>query len=261
MKSLDIATVATNNYVDYWINLALSAEKYLVLPITVTLHVFTDNPKKCQSIKNDLKNVSVEIYEIESLKWPEATLFRYKIFTKFQSSFKADYLMHLDADMLIHRDFLEILEKSVTKNDVSLVSHPGFFRPRFSKKVVFYIRNFKYLLADLRSLILSGGIGSWETSKKSSAFVPRSLRSHYVCGGTWLGKSTALKKMITELAICVDVDLMNGVTAIWHDESHLNSWASRNKFNLLSPSFCADPSYPQLEGLPIYIEAIDKKKL
>ena len=41
----------------------------------------------------------------------------------------------------------------------------------------------------------------------------------------------------------IDEDFSKNIIAIWHDESHINNYVQKNreKFNILSPSFC----YPQ----------------
>ena len=257
MKSIDIVTVATNNYVDYWADMVKTAEKFLDVSCHVTMNVFTDNPAWCESIRSCTEKLSIQIFEIESLKWPMATLLRYNLIDKFAPALKSEYIMHLDADMLIKRDFTVPLIHYEDKYDVSLVSHPGYFRPKSFKKIVFYSRNRRFIFRDAIAKIRLGGIGSWEISRESRAYVPRFKRKVYVCGGTWLGKSKAIKEMVAQLSREVDLDLKKGVIATWHDESHLNKWASINKFNLLTPSYCADPTYPQLEGLPIFIEAVD----
>jgi hypothetical protein len=260
MNSLDIVTVATNNYVDFWIDMVKSADKFLDKSCKVKSFVFTDNLQKCLSVQKELKNIAIEAIEIESLKWPDATLLRYKIFAQNSSLLESEYTMHLDADMLIRNNFIAALDKIDPKDNMFLVAHPGYFRPKGLKRLKFYLRNPKVLSSDLKSKALIGGVGSWETSTDSTAYVARNERKVYVCGGTWMGKSNAIKKLFSELAEKVELDKQNGTMAKWHDESHLNRWAGQNDFALLPPSFCADPTYKQLEGLPVYIEAVDKNK-
>ncbi len=260
MQSLDILTIATNQYVDYWIQMVKSADQVLGRTCKTKAIVFTDDIEKCLSIQNNLHNISIEAISVESLKWPDASLLRYKIFDQYSLHLNSEYTMHLDADMLIHNDFIAPLRNLITEYDISLVAHPGYFRPKGFKRVEFYLKNLDYLSRDLKSMVLIGGVGSWETKKDSSAYVPRNRRRVYVCGGTWIGKSSSIKKLFSELAGDVERDKKSGTMAIWHDESHLNRWAAENNFNLLSSSFCFDPTYKQLKGLPIYIEAVDKNK-
>jgi hypothetical protein len=53
-------------------------------------------------------------------------------------------------------------------------------------------------------------------------------------------------------------DTTNSIIPKWHDESILNFWLTLNETTLLSPSFCFNPRYPQLKGLPEFIRAVDK---
>ena len=260
MQSIDIVTIATNQYVNYWIEMVKSVDLAFNKDSKIRAIVFTDDIEKCLSIQNDLNNITVEAISIESLKWPDATLLRYKIFHQFSYYLISEYTMHLDADMLVHRDFIAPLCNFKSKYEISLVAHPGYFRPKGFKRFKFYLKNPVFFSRDLRSKVLIGGVGSWETAKESSAYVPRNQRKVYVCGGTWIGKSSSIKKLFSELAGDVERDKKSGTMAIWHDESHLNRWAAENNFNLLPPSFCFDPTYEQLEGLPMYIEAVDKNK-
>ena len=57
----------------------------------------------------------------------------------------------------------------------------------------------------------------------------------------------------------VDEDMNNGIIARWHDESHLNWYASRNvRYRLLNPSY----AYPEDVKLPFKekIKVLDKAK-
>ncbi len=260
MDSLDIVTIATNQYVDYWIEMVKSADLSLDSSCEIKSFVFTDDKEKCLSVQESLRHIAIEVISIESLKWPDATLLRYKVFHQFSSRFESEYIMHLDADMIVRKDFIIPLRSISNTKDVLLTAHPGYFRPKRLKRVKLYLKNPEILIQDLKATIKIGGVGSWETSKDSSAYVPRNNRNVYVCGGTWLGKSSPIKKLIKELAENVEDDKKNGKMAIWHDESHLNRWAIENDFYLLQPSFCSDPTYKQLEGLPVYIQAVDKSK-
>jgi hypothetical protein len=103
-----------------------------------------------------------------------------------------------------------------------------------------------------------GGLGTWENRKKSSAYVPRRSRKVYVCGGFWLGKKSSFEKLVSKLDAETNIDLANGVVAKWHDESHLNKWASENACTVLEPSFCYDASYIWLKNLPEIIQAVRK---
>jgi hypothetical protein len=258
--SLGVLTVATNVYIDYWREMAFSFNANIKLNEKVVLHVFTNQIDQVEKFKAELKNVRVVGHEIANYKWPEATLLRYRIFEEFARELPEEFLMHLDADMVINQPPLEIILKALTKSPICLVSHPGYWRP---KKLIdrshLYRKNARFFLNDLRMMFKSGGLGSWETDKNSVAYVARRYRRNYVCGGIWFGEKNSFLKLVSELSHNVEVDSERNRIAVWHDESHLNYWASKNLYHLLDPELCFDSTYPQLEGLIPTITAVDKK--
>jgi hypothetical protein len=187
-------------------------------------------------------------------------LLRYLIIDKFKEQYFEDILMHLDADMLICENFIDSIRFDELIGGIGLVSHPGFWRPRGVTRVRLYLRFPKRLLTDIQRVFLFGGLGTWETRKNSSAYVRRWDRRNYVCGGVWLGVRSNFSSLVSTCASNNELDLARGEMAIWHDESHLNWWAAQNEFTLLSPSYCFDPTYPQLASLPKLIQAVDKRQ-
>lgn len=167
--------------------------------------------------------------------------------------------MHLDADMIVKRSPLNDIFTATEINSMCLVSHPGYWRPRgLVDKTRFYLNNPRMFLIDLRMLTKMGGLGSWETNQQSTAFVSRERRRNYVCGGTWFGKRVNFLELVSKLSENVAQDLQSNKIAIWHDESHLNSWAASNFHLSLDPKFCFVDGYPQLRGLDAVIMAVDK---
>lgn len=256
---LGILTVATGDYLEYWSQMIDSAQLSLKnLETEITFHVFTDRTKDAATFARKIQLFNFKIHEIPSYRWPEATLLRYRIIDKFKDQYFDDILMHLDADMLICADFINSINFEELIDGIGLVSHPGFWRPKGMTRVRLYFRFPKRLLIDMQRVFLLGGLGAWEIRKNSSAYVRRSDRRNYVCGGVWLGVRSNFSSLVLSCASNTELDLTQGEMAIWHDESHLNWWAARNKFTLLSPSYCYDPTYPQLASLPNLIQAVDK---
>jgi hypothetical protein len=256
--TLGILTVATNEYLSYWKSMARTAENFLSPNIDVTLHVFTDDPLMALQIQKETPRLIIKTHQIPAYGWPEATLLRYKIFNQFTSDFTEDVIMHLDADMLFRAFPPAHIFPNGSGLGIFLVAHPGFWRPRGLGRMKFYLNHPIRLYRDFRMYFSIGALGSWETTKSSTAFVQRDRRHNYICGGTWFGGRSAMLKLIFELEKNVEIDNGNSILAKWHDESHLNWWASEHDFTLLTPSFCYDPEYPQLASLPEYIRAVDK---
>jgi hypothetical protein len=257
MISLGILTVATNQYVEYWKNQARSISDANITGLDVTLHVFTDDTEAVDSFSEKL-NVRVTSHEIPSLGWPDATLLRYRLISQFSEKIHEDILMHLDADMLLHRAISAAELVSGMKDGICLVRHPGYYRPRGMKLVNLYSQNFRTASMDLYLMFKKGGLGLWETRDSSAAFVPRNKRLTYVCGGTWWGYRDEILELCKELSSRIDRDLSDGQTAVWHDESHLNWWAAVNNPGLADPSYCYAVGYPQLRDLTCIIEAVHK---
>lgn len=262
LPSLGILSIATGEaYVAYWANLARSVSVHVGDLKKVTMHVFTDEPDLARKHAESLRNVTVRIYEIPPYSWPDATLLRYEIFDTHREVFLEDCLLYLDADMLVVRDFsCDSFEQAINRG-ILLVAHPGYYRTRnVWGRFLFYARNLRHFLNDLKMLVMLGGVGAWETRAKSTAFVPRPLRHSYVCGGCWMGENSKILELIHELAASTRVDTENGVVAKWHDESHLNAAHARFRFGVLSPSWCFAEGYGNLSGLEPVIIAIDKTK-
>lgn len=250
-------SVATNIYIEYWKDMVTSLDMHAPEKYPISAHIFTDQPELAYEIGNTLRNVKVVIHEIPSYGWPEATLLRYRIFSDAAGLLNEEVLMHLDADMLIASDFTKSLCEALQINEIALVAHPGFWFPN-EVKSLFRLRhpNRHVILRKLKEI--RGRNGSWEVNQNSSAFVPKENRKQYVCGGTWFGINRSIKLMLRELADQVDDDSRRSVVAVWHDESHLNEWASRNEYILLDPSFCYVKEYAHLGELEPLIVAVTK---
>lgn len=254
-----ILSIATNNYLEYWENFILSAKKELVDFESYTFYLFTDDVQAANLFcsANDIYNVHTEV--IPNYKWPEATLFRFKVFHQYRQLFQEDVLIYIDADMLIIGDFQDLLHPYLESHDLAFVRHPGFWRPpKFAKRIVFYLKHPKIFLQDLVKFLIVGGIGTWETREISTAYVSRWQRRFYFCGGFWFGKQEQFLQMCEVLNQRIDADYESGVIAKWHDESHLNYWAANHEIRSVEPIFCFVPQYPQLRGLPEYVRAVDK---
>ena len=225
----------------------------------IVIHVATDDENIANGIKfNDKYNQKIVTHTIPSYGWPDATLKRYEIFEKFLNEISEDYICYIDADMKINGNFFELLNNDLENNEVVLISHPGFYRMSGIHRIRLYLRNINLLIKDLKTILVFGALGSWETNQRSLAFVKRGSRKHYVCGGFWIGKREAIKKLICDLSKQVSQDTENKVIARWHDESHLNNWAALNSFHLENPRFCFDESYMNLDGLENIVTAVRK---
>ena len=137
IESIGILSVATNKYINYWEDLAKSIDSSAHSNKThVKLYVFTDQPERVNQFASTLQEITVKAFSIPSYKWPEATLYRYRIFEQFLPQIHEKILMHLDADMQVIRWFTDAIPNQLEKG-IGLVSHPGYFRPKSLSKIIF----------------------------------------------------------------------------------------------------------------------------
>ena len=256
--SIGVMTVATNRYIDYWAAMAVSADAHLFPGHRLVMHVFTDQVERAREAAETLTRAEVNIVEIDPLGWPEATLLRYEVFDSHRSALAEEVLVHLDSDMIVARDTGTELTPSQWHGGIALVRHPGYRRPAVPARLPLYARSPRMAAKDLRLVLHYGARGTWERDRRSRAFVERRHRQTYVCGGTWMGRREELRPLIHELAKRTRADLDEGRIAVWHDESHLNWFASRNDVTILGSEYCYAPGFPNLADLDPFIIAVDK---
>lgn len=256
---LTIFSVATDRYIKYWSAMVDSYFKTNRHSVKIQWIVFTDKSEEIDPILIDKLGKSLLVSKISHQKWPLPTILRYQFLSSISNQVFGRIVMHLDADMLFvgEIDFAK-LEDSLGQKGVLLVRHPGYFRPTGREKLKFYLMWPRYLLKDFKTCFRFGGLGTWESNKESRAFVPRSKRKDYVCGGIWLGRRQEIITLCEELSRRVSMDFDHKIVAVFHDESHLNWYQIKNQFNLLNPELCFDPGYPQLRNLTPKILAVDK---
>ena len=256
--SIGVMSVATNLYLDYWKTMVLSADQVTKIADKVKFYVFTDQPSEVELFSKKLVNVKVKAFEIPSYGWPEATLLRYEIFNARFDLLDSEFLMHLDADMLINANPWERVKKQLDKETVCLVAHPGFWRPNGLELFWLYALNPVLFYRDIRMMISRGAIGAWESDQRSKAYVARKLRKTYFCGGTWFGTRNSIGELLSNLADKVESDSKREIVAKWHDESHINSWAVKNSHGSENPELCFDLTYPQIKKMTPLIIAVRK---
>jgi hypothetical protein len=253
---ISIISIATNEYLDYWFQLASSIETNAVDESNVNLHLFTNDVGRAREWCSNNLRIPVSFYQVENYGWPDATLLRYKVMLSLPIAEISDTVAYLDSDSLIvSKMTLESLP-FLDSNSMTLIRHPGYWRP--TSLAMFYVKNSRLLFRDMFRIISYGGIGAWEKRRKSNAFVKRKYRKKYFCGGFWYGPRTEFFKMVNVLAETVESDSRNGIVAVWHDESHLNKWASTNPFNSLDPSYCFAEEFHHLRELEAKIVAVKK---
>jgi len=206
MKKIGIILLSTNKYKIFVRPFIESAKNFLLKNHKVTYYLFTDTDEF-----NDLGD-DVVVNKIEHLPWPMITLYRYKTFVKHKDILNTeDYLFYCDIDMR----FVDYVGDEILGDSVATI-HPGFL----------------------------GGRGTPETRLKSTAYIHHNDELVYYAGGFNGGSSRNFLEMSEQIDKNIDIDSNNGIIAIWHDESHLNKYFTKNKPTIiLSPSYCYPESW------------------
>ena len=215
--NVGLCIMATGRYSQFVEPLLASARKNFCTNSNVTYFIFTDGQIP----------VAPDVVRIEQkrLGWPYDTMMRMDVYAKHRDAYKnIDYLFATDADMR----FVNTVGEEIL-HDLVGTQHPGFLNK----------------------------MGSYETNKKSKAFVKLKNAKLYYAGGFWGGKTNEVLKMCDEITRRIRIDLKKKIIAVWHDESHLNRYfIDHPPTNTLSVSYC----YPESWNLP-YIKrlvALDK---
>ena len=239
-----VFVIATKNYVHYVTQLISSIPNLGNRDFVFQFILLTDDVAAAARINPSEHDDYISIFEIESLGWPEATLYRFELMTKHWSAVNGSIVMYMDADTefvanFSYSDLLTAVESSAS--GMVLVRHPGYFKRFFLWKPVFKSR-----------------IGPWERKRASLAFVPIIRRGHYVCGGVYWGLSDSFLRMSTQLAQNISTDESNFVRAKHNDESHLNWWLSQNSSSTVTPAWAFASGYRNLKTLTPIIEVVHK---
>lgn len=174
---------------------------------------------------------------IPDYKFPQATLYRYRVFKDNAGAFKGcSHLFYSDVDM----GCVGKVKREILGDGLTVVRHPGFFG--------------------------LGGWGSNNVHPESMAFVPEEARQKYFAGGFQGGKTEVYLKMCKELAANIEDDEKRGIIAEHNDESHMNHYLVAHpdipRIELDSGYCMVESVYLRenwkIDHLPVKIIALDK---
>ena len=143
--------------------------------------------------------------------WPAATIQRYHVIGEEADRLgeEVTHIFHIDADMrFVAPVGSEILAP------LTATAHPGYVGLR----------------------------GTYEERQESAAYVGPGEGGIYCCGGFVGGERAEFLRLAESIRAGVDADARRHLTAVWHDESHLNRYLiDRPPDVMLPPSYC----YPE----------------
>jgi len=209
-----------------------SAKKNLFPSIDKHFFVFSD-----QNIPVFRKN-DVTLIKVSRLGWPQDSMRCYHFFDSIRDLLADfDYIYSFNANA--------IFVKSIGKELLPDGSHDmvGAHNGRNDE------------------IELSRRGGAFETNPKSTAYMTNEQAYCYYRGCMFGGTSTAFIRICQALKENIDEDAQKGITAIWHDESHINRYFLDHPPKTLDLRYIfAEEWKSQEKGLQPHIIMRDKRK-
>jgi hypothetical protein len=202
-----IFLIATGNYTQYLENTLLDIKhKFFHQHKRVILISTNDVNCKLQFYHLVDEKFQIHVNIIKHLGYPSDTLYRFEYFLQFnQKIFESTtYLCFMNVNIKITKIIDDLC---IEHFDLFFVSHPE------NKNCDMFVK-------------------SVETNKKNTAYVDKSIRNEYICGGFHGGKTEHFLLMCNILKKKIRLNDNNNMCAKWHDESHLNWYNCNCKSNI-----------------------------
>lgn len=226
---LGILYICIGCYDFFWESFYESSERYLMqgYPCIREYFVFTD-------ASSLYKEEDVHIHRIyqSDMGWPDNTMKRFHLFLTIREQLKdLDYLFFFNAN-------------------VEFVAPVGMdFLPD---------EKGNGLVGALHSYCYNASLWSYpyERRKKSMAYIPFWRGKQYYQGSLIGGTTDAFLRMCEVCNSWIDIDLKNGITPIWHDESIINRYFIDNPPKVLDCRY----NYSEKRSLPIEKKIVLRNK-
>jgi hypothetical protein len=213
-----IIYICTGKYSIFWREFYDSANRYLLMGHSKHYFVFTDSP-------DILEDTDVTIIPRQSAGFPADSLMRFEMFLQIREQLLSfDYSFFFNSNMKFTGFVGEEIIPTVEQGGITAVIHPGYYNRR----------SFWF---------------PYERRRISEAYVScrRKNTSMKYFAGAIIGGSTS---QFMELSVTcwnqIIKDQSNGILAVFHDESHINSFLSGRKVLALSPSY----AFPEDWNIP-----------
>lgn len=195
--------IGIGRYKVFWPEFYRSCEKYFLPNADKEYFFFTDQ-------LDELKPDNVREYFQEDLGWPGNTLYRFQMFLRCKEELKLfDFIYFFNGNTL----FLDtISEEEIIPNESE-----GYL-VALSWHIYDSIPNVKY---------------AYERNSKSAAYIPKGEGDHYYQGGLNGGRTKEYLELMEQCNFQIMSDDKKGITAICHDESHLNKYLLEHNVKVL----------------------------
>lgn len=203
---IGILYIATGRYIAYLDEFYETAMRYFLPDCIRHVFLFTDSTDV--PAREDMTVVPTR-----QQPWPDTTLLRYHLFLEHACLWQGcDYVFFINANYrFYHRIGREILPGAEHNGLVA-----GVHRVSVKRKPDRF---------------------SYERRPESTAYIPYGQGRHYFAGGFNGGTAHAFLRMAEALKRQIDADRANGITAVWHDESHLNRYLLDKPVKVLPPTY------------------------
>ena len=210
MKKILLNVIATNKYVQFLDDVIESASSFFFKQSSITIMVHTNMDIELIQEKYKGDRLKVIKNNIDHEEWPLTTLKRFHYFlSKRDVILENDFSFYIDVDSIFRGNVSELI---LPDSGMVGTIHPCLFE----------------------------GSGTPERNPASRAFIPWGSNNKYFCGGFFGGDSSSFINASETIKRNIDLDLENGIIAIWHDESHINRFFFDNPPNVvLDNHFCA----------------------
>lgn len=212
--TIGLTAFAIKKYVIFTESFLKTAEEHFMVGHPVNYYIFTDRPEDVPNVplkeKRKLHLIEVQNYD----RWQEVSMRRMEMINSYiKTKFieEVDYLVCVDIDMQFSDHLgVEIL------SDVFGTLHPAFYsasRHQFT----------------------------YERRTQSQAYVPSEEGDFYYAGGFFGGTVQEVYRLTKACHEAMMEDKINGIEAVWHDESYLNKYFVYHKpTKILSPEYLWD---------------------
>jgi hypothetical protein len=195
---------------EFYVDLAIKFLNHFKDDSVTQIFVFTDDSSFLVKLNNSSAADRIELRIINNSKWPYPSLDRFDYFVELKNDIKTELVLYVDVDLIFNKPIKTgLLRQIIQENKLCFAVHPGYLFSSFD-----YVRK-RNIPFELNSLSL--------------AYVRNSFLHRYVYGAFILGPSKLFLDMSGVLKDQINKDKKLNYIAVWHDESHLNSWRVRNR--------------------------------
>lgn len=221
-----ILYICTGNYDVFWDGFYESAEKNFYPNFEKEYFIFSDS-KKMYALASE----KIHVFWQNNAGWPYNTLMRYQWFCSVQDALSSfDYAFFCNANMR----FL----KPTTEKEIPLPTEDA------PLTLAVHTQNYEDEL----------GINFQpERNPKSRAYIPEGTPVRAYAGGFWGGTAKAVMEMCRTLRDRINDDLSRDIIAIWHDQSHLQKYASEKAHSIIAKNVISSEEYSNDESYAIFL--------